>query len=101
VVSKAGGLTCSEAQVKRTPLVVFRPTPGQEVANARYLEDGGAAVHAESAEDVAAIVGTWLADPERLDRVREAAGRLAAPDAAHTIARRVLEAIPAARERSA
>ncbi|MGH2358739.1 MAG: MGDG synthase family glycosyltransferase, partial [Candidatus Limnocylindria bacterium] len=30
VVSKAGGLTCSEALVKRAPLVIFRPTPGQE-----------------------------------------------------------------------
>lgn len=101
VVSKAGGLTCSEALIKRTPLVVFRPTPGQEVANAKYLESGGAAVLAESAEDVAACVGTWLSDPDRRERVREAAGNLAAPHAAATIARRVLEAIPAARERSA
>ena len=101
VVSKAGGLTCSEALVKRTPLVVFKPTPGQEVANARYLESGGAAVLADSAEDVAACVATWLADPERRERVREAAGRLAAPQAAATIARRVLEAIPSERERSA
>ena len=46
VVSKAGGLTCAEALVKGAPLVVFRPTPGQEVRNATLLETAGAAVHA-------------------------------------------------------
>lgn len=101
VVSKAGGLTCSEALIKRTPLVVFRPTPGQEVANARYLVSGGAAVLAESAEDVAACVGAWLSDPARRDRVREAAAKMATPEAAADIARRVLETIPASRKRSA
>jgi processive 1,2-diacylglycerol beta-glucosyltransferase len=94
VVSKAGGLTCSEALIKRTPLVVFRPTPGQEVRNAQYLESGGAAVHADSAEMVADTVARWLADPAVRERVRENAGRLARPHAAEVIARRVLEALP-------
>jgi len=94
VVSKAGGLTCSEALIKRTPLVVFRPTPGQEVRNSQYLESGGAAVHADSAEMVAATVSRWLDDPAERERVRANAARLARPQAAETIARRVLEAIP-------
>ncbi|TMQ64858.1 MAG: glycosyltransferase [Candidatus Eisenbacteria bacterium] len=101
VVSKAGGLTCSEALVKRAPLVIFKPTPGQEVRNARYLEQGGAAVHADSVEEVEATVREWLSDPAARERVRQAASRLARPHAAETIAERVLEAIPAAARRSA
>lgn len=101
VVSKAGGLTCAEALIKRTPLVVFRPTPGQEVRNAQYLEGGGAAVHADSVENVAATVQRWLADPTTRERVRENAGRLARPLAAETIARRVLEALPSRAARTA
>jgi processive 1,2-diacylglycerol beta-glucosyltransferase len=97
VVSKAGGLTCSEALVKRAPLVIYRPTPGQEVANARFLEKGGAAVHAESMDEVEAIVERWIRNPEERERVRDAAARLARPDAAETIARRVLEAVEAKR----
>jgi processive 1,2-diacylglycerol beta-glucosyltransferase len=101
VVSKAGGLTCSEALIKRVPLVVFRPTPGQEVANAEYLEAGGAAVHAGSVDEVASTVSGWLADPVRREKVRECAGRLARPNAAADIARRVLEAlIPSAQRAS-
>ena len=101
VVSKAGGLTCAEALIKRTPFVAFRPTPGQEVRNAQYLEGGGAAVLADSVENVAATVERWLADPATRERVRENAARLARPLAAETIARRVLAALPASVARSA
>ena len=93
VVSKAGGLTCAEALVKHTPLVIFRPTPGQEVGNARYLEAGGAAVHADSLDTVAATVSRWLGDPESLRRARDNAAALARPRAAETIAQRVLESV--------
>jgi processive 1,2-diacylglycerol beta-glucosyltransferase len=93
VVSKAGGLTCAEALVKHAPLVVFRPTPGQEVGNVRYLEAGGAAVHADSLDTVAATVSRWLSDPEALRRARENAAALAKPDAAEAIAQRVLESV--------
>jgi processive 1,2-diacylglycerol beta-glucosyltransferase len=90
VVGKAGGLTCSEALIKRAPLVVFKPTPGQEVRNARFLVSAGAAVLADSVEEVAATVARWLADPAARERVREAQARIARPDAAEAIARRVL-----------
>ena len=94
VVSKAGGLTCSEALIKGAPLVVYRPTPGQEVRNAEFLEAGGAALHADSIDAVEAIVRRWLADPDARAAVRAAAARLASPDAARNIARRVLEMAP-------
>jgi processive 1,2-diacylglycerol beta-glucosyltransferase len=93
VVSKAGGLTCSEALAKRTPLVVFRPTPGQEVRNAAYLEAAGAAVHADSVRDVSECVGRWLADRDAHARAREAAGAIAHPHAAEEIAKRVLAGV--------
>jgi processive 1,2-diacylglycerol beta-glucosyltransferase len=101
VVSKAGGLTCSEALVKRTPLVVFKPTPGQEVRNAEYLIGGGAAAYAETVEGVGDAVRRWITQPDERERAREAAGRLAAPEAALKIARRVLEGVPEAERRTA
>jgi processive 1,2-diacylglycerol beta-glucosyltransferase len=97
MVGKAGGLTCSEALVKGAPLIVFRPTPGQEVRNARFLASGGAAVHADSVEEVVRAARRWLADPQAREQVREAQSRLARPDAAHTVARRVLGDIGVAR----
>lgn len=93
LVSKAGGLTCSEALVKHVPMVVFRPTPGQEEGNAEWLEAGGAAVHADSLDAVAETVARWLSDPATLRRTRESAARLARPDAASAIAARVLASL--------
>jgi processive 1,2-diacylglycerol beta-glucosyltransferase len=93
VVSKAGGLTCSEALVKRAPLVIFKPTPGQEVKNAEYLSSGGAAVYADTIEDVERAVARLLSDPGAREAARAAADRLAAPQAALKVAARVLETI--------
>lgn len=93
VVTKAGGLTCAEALIKRTPLVIFRPTPGQEVRNAEFLERGHAAVMAESIEDVEAGVTRWLSDRTALEAARAACGRLAHPDAAQVIAAHVLAGV--------
>jgi len=42
---------------------------------------------------VAALVSRWLAHPDELERVREAAERIARPQAAATIAGRVLEGL--------
>jgi processive 1,2-diacylglycerol beta-glucosyltransferase len=93
MVGKAGGLTCSEALAKRVPMVVFKPTPGQEERNAEVLVRAGAARHAGSVDEVAATVSRWLSHPDEVERVREAASRIARPHAAETIAGRVLDGL--------
>jgi len=75
-----------------TPMVVYRPTPGQEVRNADVLQAAGAAVHAETLEEVETAVERWLTDPAARDRARASAAKLARPHAADTIAEFVLEA---------
>ena len=92
LVGKAGGLTCSEALVKGVPIVVFRPTPGQEVRNAEFLERHGAGIHADSVAQVEEVVGRWLADPAELARRRQSARSIGRPNAAESIAVQVLEA---------
>jgi processive 1,2-diacylglycerol beta-glucosyltransferase len=93
MVGKAGGLTCSEALIKHVPMVIFKPTPGQEVRNAKYLESQNAARLVESVDDVVATAREWLSDPAARERVRHAAARIARPAAAETIAHRVLEGL--------
>jgi processive 1,2-diacylglycerol beta-glucosyltransferase len=100
-VGKAGGLTCAEALAKGIPLVIFKPTPGQEVRNAQYLEAAGAAFHADSVAELEEIVDRMLADGPARDRARANALSIAAPHAAETIAQRVLADIGATRQKSA
>jgi UDP-N-acetylglucosamine:LPS N-acetylglucosamine transferase len=44
VITKPGGITVSEAISLFKPMLLFRPVPGQERENAKYLADKGAAL---------------------------------------------------------
>jgi processive 1,2-diacylglycerol beta-glucosyltransferase len=44
IVTKAGGITLSEAVAAQLPIVIFRPVPGQERDNALYFAKKKAAV---------------------------------------------------------
>lgn len=41
LISKAGGITLTEALVKHLPTIVFQPIPGQEEGNAQFLSTEG------------------------------------------------------------
>src|SRR5688572_4837319 len=87
IVTKAGGLTCSESLAMGTPMVVFRPTPGQEEKNSTALAVAGAAVRARTFEQVGAAVERILAHPALAASMHEAALALARPRAAEDVAR--------------
>ncbi|KNZ69670.1 monogalactosyldiacylglycerol synthase [Thermincola ferriacetica] len=73
IITKAGGLTVSEALTKRLPLVIYRPIPGQEEGNAVFLRKIGAGKTAESLEELGHIVHFLLKHPEELERMRNKA----------------------------
>lgn len=90
LISKAGGLTASEALSASLPLLVYRPLPGQEAHNAAALCALGAAEAAQDAAELAGKAARLLADGEARRRMAEAAQRAARPQAARDIARAVL-----------
>ena len=91
VVSKAGGLTVSEALASGKPLVLYHVVPGQEELNARYVEEHEAGVIARRPGQAAAAVAGWLSDPGRLARMRGGAEALSRPHAARDIVERVMK----------
>ena len=90
VVSKSGGLTTSECLAMGLPLVVFNPIAGQEERNAIYLLECGAGLWARTAAQLVFKVVTLFNDPVRLAEMQQAARRIARPDAAFTIADRLM-----------
>lgn len=86
LVSKPGGLTSAEALAAGLPIVMLRPLPGQEERNARYLEESGVGVRAQSSRELIDTLDRLLANPLRLARMREGARRLASPHAAASVA---------------
>jgi UDP-N-acetylglucosamine--N-acetylmuramyl-(pentapeptide) pyrophosphoryl-undecaprenol N-acetylglucosamine transferase len=96
-LTRAGALTLAELCAWGiAPIVVPLPTAAadHQTYNAIALANAGAGVHLSQAEltveTLNAEVAALLRDPERLERMSSAARARARPDAATTIARRVL-----------
>src|SRR6202795_3746579 len=90
MVSKAGGLTTSEALARALPMVLIEPIPGQEERNADHLLEAGAAIRCNNLPVAAWKVAALLDDPARLKQMRDAARRMARPNAAADIAQDAL-----------
>ncbi len=86
LITKPGGLTSSEALACRLPMVLFKPLPGQEERNTRYLVARRAALRAKNARDLTRNVQALLASQEKRDQMRAAILSLSKPDAAAEIA---------------
>ncbi|WP_068783986.1 MGDG synthase family glycosyltransferase [Paenibacillus phocaensis] len=91
IVTKAGGITLSEAIQIRTPIVVYKPFSGQERENARYLERKGAAIVASSPQALVEQVHELLNSEVRRARMLQQYDVLAAGCATETIVRDVLQ----------
>jgi UDP-N-acetylglucosamine--N-acetylmuramyl-(pentapeptide) pyrophosphoryl-undecaprenol N-acetylglucosamine transferase len=95
VVARSGGSIFEIAAAGRPAVLIPYPhaTGDHQTANARYMEQAGAAIVIPDAEltpaRLAAEVGRLLADPSRLAAMSRASAALAKPDAARDIAREV------------
>ncbi len=86
VIGKAGGMTASEAMALGVPMVIFDPIPGQEEANADFLQRHGAALWARELEEVRPLLLRLLNDGELRRRMGDSAAALGKPDSAARIA---------------
>ncbi|MCL6595930.1 MAG: hypothetical protein K6V73_06915 [Firmicutes bacterium] len=102
LVTKAGGLTVSEALAMRLPLMIYRPLPGQEQANVEFLVRHRAARVFHDRESLVREVAHILARGEgRLALGQDHAGAIGRPTSAVDGARLVLALADGARPRPA
>lgn len=94
IICRAGAGTLSELAVAGLPSVLV-PYPhaidDHQTANARHLADAGAAVliadAALDADQLAQLLASFAADPQRLQAMSESARKMAHPDACARVAR--------------
>src|SRR5690554_3940554 len=91
LISKAGGLTVSEALAVGLPMLVVRPTPGQEEANTEFLLKAEAGYYLKDLEDLEPVVRELLKDPVKLGQLRENAAKLGKPGAAREIIKELVK----------
>jgi processive 1,2-diacylglycerol beta-glucosyltransferase len=92
MLTKAGGLTISEALAMQVPMLLYRPIPGQEVQNAKFLVRSGVAVLARNRKEVSEHLYELLVNhPEKREIMRSKALKVRKLDAAEEIANGIIE----------
>ncbi|MCL6636936.1 MAG: glycosyltransferase [Alicyclobacillus sp.] len=87
MLTKAGGLTISEALALQLPMLLYRPIPGQEVQNAKFLVRQGVAVLARNRREVSEhLVDLLLLHPDKRQQMRHQAQQIRLLHAAERIA---------------
>mgnify|MGYP005849874183 CR=1 FL=1 len=85
LISKAGGLTVTEALVAGLPILVIRPTPGQEDGNTAYVTREGAGIYLKDIKELAPSVLRLLEHPEILAAMSRNAKTISRPEAGELI----------------
>ncbi len=91
LLGKPGGLTTSEALAKGLVFVIVNPIPGQEERNSDHLLENGVAIRCNNLPVLAYKLDRLLDDPARFASMQTGARRLARPDAARDIVKKLLE----------
>jgi len=89
LVTKAGGVTVSEALAEGLPMLIYRPIPGQEEGNTEFLLEHGVALAPKTPAMLHENLEMLLADPERLAAMRRAVAELARPGATRQVVERL------------
>ena len=71
LVSKPGGLSVSEAIAKKMPMLIPYLIPGQEAANADFLDAEGAAIKVENISHIPSIITLMMEQPYILKTMQE------------------------------
>lgn len=90
LVTKPGALTCTEAAAVGVPSVFYSPIPGQEEANASYMQEKGCARWVKSQSRLVEAVADLLQHTERLGHMSQAC-RFCRRDGAEVVSRGVLQ----------
>ncbi len=81
MVTKPGGLSISEALVKKLPMIFFSAIPGQEANNIKVLKTYEVASAPSALSGIIETIDEWNADPRKLDALRQRLSALSKPNA--------------------
>lgn len=93
LITKPGGLTCSEALAKQLPMILTSPIPGQEERNVRFLTRYQVARMAQTPEDLLHAVVDLLRHPKKISAMKLRARHISKPHAAWEAARLIFDLI--------
>lgn len=90
VVTKTGGLTCTEALVSNLPIVAINPIPGQETDNAEFLEKNGVGTWIKKDNDYTIVLNELINNDEKIIQMKENTKKIAKPNSTQDICNIIL-----------
>jgi len=70
LVSKAGGMTTSEAIARELPMIISSPIPGQEMRNCQFLVESGSAIREDAPSRIKEKIIELSKDKKKLDSMK-------------------------------
>jgi processive 1,2-diacylglycerol beta-glucosyltransferase len=91
LLTKPGGVTVFEALAKKLPMLIYKPLPGHERSNARFLTQHKVAIQAKNKEEVVNTVINCVNNPSLLSDMAKAMEPIAKPFAARDAANIIIQ----------
>ncbi len=86
IITKPGGLVISEALAVGISLVLLKPGPGQENANAEFLIRNGIALNGETSEQAISSINWLIFNPNMLDEIKLRTKKFGFPNSTQKVA---------------
>ena len=91
IITKAGGITISEALTKSLPMIIYKPIPGQEEKNATYIKRLGAAKVLTTKDELIGTLDELIKYPEKIEEMRQSAIGIIPKNSADSAAKEMLK----------
>lgn len=91
VITKAGGLTLTEGLLLEKPMLIFKPLPGHEEDNAKFLFEAGACEWTNNVKKVPKLIEKLLQNQSQQMVRKEAIHLLKKPTASETIIKTIMD----------
>lgn len=90
VITKPGGLTSSESLASNLPMIIINPLPGQEEANASFLERSGAAIWLKPTDNIDETISNIMNSSHKLEEMKSFAKKVSKPESTKNICKILL-----------
>ncbi|MED3564317.1 MGDG synthase family glycosyltransferase [Bacillus xiapuensis] len=97
MITKPGGVTTFEAIAMKLPMLLYKPIPGQEQDNAKFLVRSGVAIEAQNERELTDLLTKLLCNVKLLQEMRENSKRFHPKEAAFALVE-VIDAINRTKE---
>ncbi|WP_192929847.1 MGDG synthase family glycosyltransferase [Alkaliphilus serpentinus] len=91
LISKAGAITLTEAQISGLPTIIYKPIPGHEEENARFACEQGWAKWVKKLEDLVPATNELLSSTKELQHMKEKCSLFSKPYAASCISKTITD----------